>query len=291
VFTKTPYLNVISSGDQKVNSISYDLSDLTISKNDQTYVTIGKWVSDFSEKPADTLGHTSGAYMLEMQDIVLHGKGNGKPYNVSVDTLFTADSTDGALPEQKTGEAKPNDAKPDVQTDAQTGTAGGDVDEGPTENRDVVLKQFVISNPDFKFSASGNFSNIKGDPLPSGEVNVDIENVQQFLASDLISAENRPMVENILAKVSGKPLEGQTNMSIPLKREKMGMFFVGKSNFEELTAIWLSGMMMMSTTPNQIPPIVPGVKIPDEQGGEEPAISAPNEGEDSANPPVTAPKP
>lgn len=294
-FNKSPTVNIISSGERKINAVSYDLSDLTISKDGQTYVTIGKWVSDFNEKPTDTLGHTSGAYILEVQDIVLHGKGNGKPYNVNVNTLFAIDSAGEKLPEQKTGEEKPGEEKPDAQSAAAAGAANDIAGEGPNKNRDVVLKQFMISNPDFKISASGNFSNIKGDPLPSGEVNVDIENVQQFLASDLVTPENRPLLENVLVKITGKPLADQTQVTIPLKREKMGMFFVGKSNFEEIAAIWFSGMMM-STPPGEIPPITPGIKAPEEPVTgepvpEEPATSLPEDTEPVNPPPASAPKP
>jgi hypothetical protein len=38
-----------------------------------------------------------------------------------------------------------------------------------------------MSNPDFVFKTSGKISHSKGDPLPEIDVNIEIDNLQQFI--------------------------------------------------------------------------------------------------------------
>lgn len=284
-FAKAPTLIVGSIPAQKSRSVSYDFSGFTQTSPDKNKINIGSLVGQLTESlSAD--GKLDSKYTLAVSDFVWYGdKISTKPYALNIDAVFSRPSD-----EKEAAEALPAD------------TAASSVSAAPDGGK-ILLNSVVLSSPDFNLRASGNVSRASSDPLPSGEVNVDIDNLSGFLASEFVAIQDMAMMEAALVKITGQPLAGQTSVSIPLKREKNGVFYIGKTTFEGLVASLLSA----SIVPNQslealpvdgaavqrLPEIAPALgKQPDDSVFGKPS-SQPNgqsEGEVSVELPVTAPK-
>ncbi len=286
-FVNNPVINFMIIPDRNTDSLTYDLSGVTIAMGGQKKLSIGTLKSQNNEEPGDEEGRISGKYYLDSDNIVLYkDQDSTKPYALNVDTNTTADAIEAKdLDEPKTSEDAPKDAM------AMPGYENAR--KGALRNREVVLNNFVISSNDFVVHAKGNFANIKGDPLPSGEINVDIENLPKFLESELVAIEGRAAVENSLAKITGQPVDGQEKASFAIKREKNGVLYIGNTSFEELMASLLSGIIMGSPSggerfPNVAP--APAEKLP----SVDPSNTQDNvmpKTDDSVQPDIAAPKP
>jgi|CXWL01.1.fsa_nt_gi hypothetical protein len=286
-FAENPFLKVIDTPEQKTNSFSYGISGLRIFQKDQNIITIGELKSSLDEELGDVEGRIVGKYILSASDIAFYsGENSTKPYSVSVNTDITSDAIEGdkkVAPQIDSGSVDVSVNQP------------AKVEElGSSRNREVVINNVILSNPDFKMQATGKFSNIKGDPLPSGEINVDIDNLAQFLDSEIVAMQNRKMVETALEKMLGEPLSGKEQVSILLKRDKGGVFYVGQTTFEGLVASVLSGSIIpsMPSGDGRFPEIERAPKRKSsEQNMSFPDMSVPSGDSGSVELPVEAPKP
>ncbi len=182
-------------------------------------------------------------------DIVLYkDEAFTKPYAITVDSNVTEDATlqkDIAAVDSNSVDTPPASML------------------GAMRNREVVLNSFTFSNPEFKLSATGKFANIKGDPLTSGHIDVNIYNLPKFLESEIVEMENRQLVENALVKITGNSLEGQQQASFSAKREQNGVLYIGNVTFEELVAsIFSSSFMSNPTGDGRYPESLPATKLP-----------------------------
>ncbi len=268
-FAEAPSVQFLSTPDDNARSISYNFSGVAVS-GENYKTSIASLIGGFSSEKALPEGSFSGKYTLSAADIVLsQDSKDSKPYSVNVDIAFTA-SEAAATP---VADVAPEGAAPQTETPVVKNNA-------TVAKTDVIVNTVTFSAPDFKLSASGNVSAGSDDPLPSGEVNLNIENLQQLLSSEIVPAVARPSLESALEKIAGQPIAGQTALAIPLKREKNGVFFVGKTTFEELTAAILGGVMMgggqtgtASTTPavpDTMPPV--GTETPPAQPATDTAV-------------------
>ncbi len=241
-FSKTPVLQYIFVPSQKVSTVEYDFSGASITGDGKTKIAVGNWVSRFNEQEGDREGRLAGKYSLDIADIVVSaGENNSKPYAISFNTDYTVDYLKSAPAEQAQK----------MSVDPAVAAKNEDNDnmytsKSPDENRDITINRLSFSSPDFNLNVSGKFANDKADPLPFGEININIDDIKNFLASDIMAAQDKKLLNAVIAKVTGAPVEGQTQVTIPIKREKMGVLFVGKTTFEELAAVLFTGMMMPS---------------------------------------------
>ncbi len=285
-FANNPIINFMIVPDRNTDSLTYDLSGLTLAMSGEKKLSIGTLKSENNEEPGDEEGRIAGKYNLESENMVLYkGQDSTRPYTLSIDTNTMADALESKdLDEPK----KPSDAPQDA-----TAMPGYENQrKGALINREVVINKFELSSNDFMIHAKGNFANIKGDPLPSGEVNVEIENLPKFMESELVAIQGKSNVENSLVKITGQPLDGQEKASFAIKREKNGVLYIGNTSFEELMASMLSGMIMGNPSGSgRLPDIAP-------QPGNSPATEPSQEqnnvmpGQDGvATPDISAPKP
>ena len=282
-FNENPSIVFISSSGHGLE-FSYDLSGLTLLNNGKNTVTIGTWKSQLNEDDGAAEGRIAGKHTITADDIVLYMEQDStKPYALNINTDFVVDANKVNVNKQET--SNPNQSSGEALKGMVSMPEGLD----SVENREVVLNNFSLSNPDFKLHATGKFANTKGDPLPSGEINVDIDNLPKFLDSELVAMQNRGLIEGALTKIIGQPLAGQEQASILIKREKNGVFYIGNTNFEELVASVLSGSLMSShpISGGRLPDVDPSTGMPSVEKG----ISLPNKSEDAVEIPITAPKP
>jgi len=284
-FVNNPAINFMTIPDRTTDSLSYNLSGISITISGQKKVSIGALKSQNNEEPGDEEGRIAGKYNMEADNIVLYqDQASTRPYALSIDSNTTADAIEAKdVDEPKTSGDSPQDAT------AMPGYEN--VHKGALRNREVVLNNFSISSSDFIVHAKGNFANIKGDPLPSGEINVEIENLPKFLESELVAIQGRSAIESSLEKITGQPVAGQEKASFAVKREKSGVLYVGNTSFEELVASMLSGMLLGNPSGGgRLPDITP-------QPEKLPAIEASPEQnnvmplQDDSQPGITVPKP
>lgn len=231
-FPANPTIEIIST-EKHLSSIFYDLSGLTVVSDGQKTFSLGTLRSQFNEEDGDDEGKRAGKYNFVADDVVFYKEeASTRPYSFNINTSMVFDAvTKGAEEPQSSSDILKSNFYNDIS---------------PSQNREVTLNNVTMSNPDFLMRATGIFANVVGDPLPSGEVSLDIDNVQAFLSSELVAMQGRDLVAGAITKIVGQSLDGQQQVSFTLKREKNGVFYVGKTTFEELVASVLSGSMIGS---------------------------------------------
>lgn len=231
-FAVNPTIEFISNGVDDLSSVFYDLSGLTVANAQEKIISFGTLKSQFNEEDGDEEGKKAGKYSFVADDVVLYnGEAATKPYAFNINTNLVFDAVKAAAPAESSADVLKNNFYNDLN---------------PNGNREVTINNVTLSNPDFQMQATGHFANTVGDPLPSGEVKIDIDHLQGFLGSELVAMEGKDMIENALAKILGQPLSGQDQASFALKREKKGTLYVGNTTFEELVASVLSGSVIPS---------------------------------------------
>ncbi len=259
-FPSNPALQYVSTPEQKSMNISYDFSGVAITSKDQSKITIGGFVFYLSEKKADDSEKIVGKYNLDIGDAVFEKAGHvTKPYTLVVNTDYIIDvPAENSKISEKNAIPQPEN---EYGVDGEADSNKSDI----TENRDVNVNRFLLSNSDFNLNISGKFSNLIGDPLPSGEVNVEIDDLQKFLASEIVATQNTNLVPSLFARITGKSIDGQTQVSFPIKRDKMGILYIGKTTFDELATSVLSSIMMsgpMSSPPMSAPDSFSPLDVP-----------------------------
>ncbi len=245
-FVNNPVIELVSTGTDDVGSISYDFSGMTITSKEQKILSFGTMKSQFNEEDGDDEGRRSGKYSFVADEVMFYnGEAATKPYSFNVNTNLVFD--------RNKKKAKPYFDQAPVYNDLN----------GTDQNREVTVNNMTIANPDFQIRATGNFSNIIGDPLPSGNVDVVIDHLPGFMSSELVAIEGKDLVENGLTKILGQPLTGQDQVSFTLKREKNGVLYVGNTTFEELVASVFSGSIMGTPSTGRYPDIQAPVRTPD----------------------------
>jgi hypothetical protein len=223
----------------------YAFRNLKITTEDSE--TIMKSISSDFNEAQDAENHVNGRYMLTIDDLAIKSAERiSKPYSISADLNYNGDM-------------------PPPETSGMG-------------NIQIAVNKVALMGNDFKVLASGNVALAVDDPLPAGKVDVTMENVGKFLESDLVPDSLRPTVAEALQKITGQPAEAATNAVFVLKREKNGVFYVGNTTFEALTAAMLSGLL-------QLPDLAPSSPPAEES----PATVEPPLPESTTPPPVTAP--
>jgi hypothetical protein len=211
---------------------AYAFGHVHARSDDGSDVTIESLASNFSEKPGAD-GKPQGSYTLQISDLALHDAARTtKAYSFGFDISYRGD-------------------QPGLALSSLTPQAG---------NTEVTLNQLFLASDDFRVKAAGNFALSVDDPLPAGAVQIDIENVQQLLASELMSEPARKALVMALQKTTGKDASTLTNASLPMKRESKGVMYVGAITFDELAAGLLADMMKPPARPQAMPPVMKETK-------------------------------
>jgi hypothetical protein len=230
---KDSLISLRSHPDSGAHEIRYGFNNVNIVFEDNSEINIAALNSTLNESPAQG-NRTNGEYTLSVTDIIHRGATTNNPYSMQVELSYESD--------------RPQAGK-------------------PLTSMDIKLGRFAIMNDDFKLQAKGNVSLTADDPLPYGNVDMEIINAGKFLASELLPDMLRPAITSLLEKTNGAEAVAAGRISVPLKREKNGVFYIGDSTFEELTAAIVSDLLK----PPAAAPAEPATPIT-----EEPEISVPS---------------
>lgn len=193
----------------------YQMREVTVDTGNGTQISLGELSSHLVQTPGHE-HHVDGKYTLTVSDVVLHTVGKAsKSYSVVANLDYTAKS--------------PAD-KPEERS----------ADDG---NVDIKLNKVMLADEDFRMTMEGNLTRVSDDRLPSGTIKLAIDNVGKFIASDLIPDMAKHAVEAVLPKIVGEPVRPSDSVTVMLRREKNGVFYVGNITFEEMATSLLAEMV------------------------------------------------
>ncbi|MDE3060523.1 MAG: hypothetical protein KGJ06_05880, partial [Pseudomonadota bacterium] len=214
-YDANPVLRVKIQQEQGLRDTLYEFHHVTVAMNDAVEATIASILGHFDGKTGPN-GKPEGKYTLAVAGLVPHG-GNAPAYNLSADIDYSAEPPAGPQGTVAAGEQ-------------------------------MQINRFELKSDLFSIHAAGTVVTAGDDPLPYGNVTLNIDNVPQFLASSLVPADMRPSVSDALQKITGAPAAAQAGAQIPMKRDKNGTFYIGNSTFEALAASALANMLQPATS-------------------------------------------
>jgi hypothetical protein len=243
-FSEKPVLTLLTSPETKTSDITYNLKNMVVKSGETSNFTLGEVDARVNQMPSAE-GRIAANYVLKVKDAVLYvGDRAFSPYELNIN----------------------------IATDAQeVATPPADGTEAPN-SLDMSFNDVSLVGKDFALRLTGKLSGATNDPLLFGGLTFKVEGVQPFLNSDLLPAFVRPLVTAVLEKSSGQKLDGITDLPIALKREKNGVFYVGQVTFEELAAVFVTGLMTMDPAAAAAPvELTPADGAKDKPAAEAPA--------------------
>ncbi len=210
-----------STGEMKVD---YHIMHLKTVSGDRTHYTLGELSGHYTQVPQQD-DRVSGKYEWRVTDMVFHeGDIQSKPISLALDATYTGDRSKVDF----------------MQFHPSLG------------NAEMTIHKAALMGEDFNVIGMGQVSTADDDPLPYGNLEVEIENPGKLLASDLVPASLRSSFKAVLKKVAGEKAEASERASVALKRDKKGIFYIGGVTFEEVTATML-GNLLESAVPSAAP--------------------------------------
>ena len=103
----------------------------------------------------------------------------------------------------------------------------------PKADISAKLNRLVLACDDFTIRLDGDMAHVSGDASPTGLVNVAIDNVKAFLASDLISDQTRSELTAALPRIVGHGIDAEANVAFTVKRDKAGPMMLGAVSLNE----------------------------------------------------------
>ncbi|MGE0755069.1 MAG: hypothetical protein AB7L92_07925 [Alphaproteobacteria bacterium] len=114
------------------------------------------------------------------------------------------------------------------------------------EDMALTLDKAALMGKDFSVMSSGQLAFSADDPLPHGVLEIEITNADNLVRDELVPLPLKPLLQAALKRASGTKGEFADLTSIPVKREKNGMMYLGGQTFEEITAAVLSDFLSSS---------------------------------------------
>lgn len=219
-YDKNPTVEITSAPEIGLRKSKYDFRHINVTAGTQKPLSIGAYTTELNEKK-DEKGVVQGQYTMAMTD--LQTEATPKPCNVNIDIAYVGD-------------------QPLLKLVGYVSS---------TPDTSATVKTLALDCADFKITAEGTLGRAPEDPLPSGQLNVKLQNVKELMASQLLGQQGREMLSQVLVKITGQPVDTLTNAEIPLKRDKNGTFYIGDVTFEQLAASLFSNMIGTS-------PLMPG---------------------------------
>lgn len=254
-FASVPTFKIISIPDEKKKSVSYKFSGLEVSERSGNKTLIGDITGNFNQEDVVDGRKSTIKYDLSLGDIIVSdATHSSKPYAFNLDVAVDVFSSDSATV------VEPQPATADVSS------VPAPVVSAPTISKKIAVNQFALSGADFNVNARGDVLVGGDDPLPSGLVTLQIDNMQNFLGSELVPVNMKGMVKALLERMTGNTVDNQENVSIPLKRDSKGVFYLGQVSFEELASNFLTDVLISHPAAEPAAPATNG----------EPQISAPS---------------
>lgn len=120
-----------------------------------------------------------------------------------------------------------------------------------------VLNRLELGAKDTSLQATADFKTTEGELLPVGKANIKIINLK-FIRDELekqgvLDKESDMLLSALVLKITDQKMKDLKDLSIDISREAKGSLKVGKSNFEDLFAIVLTGGALAPKDPQSAP--------------------------------------
>lgn len=124
----------------------------------------------------------------------------------------------------------------------------------------LALSKFTIGAKDASLHATADFKTAEGELLPVGNANIKVVNLK-FIREELekqgvLDKESDMLLGALVLKITGQKMKEVTDLNIDISREAKGSLKVGKSNFEDLFAIVLTGGALAPKEGAQVAPVI-----------------------------------
>jgi hypothetical protein len=117
-------------------------------------------------------------------------------------------------------------------------------------DRNITLEKLLIESSSGKMLAKARLRQLQNEIMPFGNATVQIEHPVQLLEAisktGYLSNMPKDIVTTMLTRVTPEWKGDDSPITIPLKREQNGPFYVGSLTFEEFTAVLLSQLIQQS---------------------------------------------
>jgi hypothetical protein len=144
-------------------------------------------------------------------------------------------------------------------------------------DRQISLETLVVESPTARFNATASLRQVPNELMPFGTATVQIDQGSQLMAvlEKTGYLKNIPpaVVTALLSRIAPDWEGGDAMLTIPLKRDPNGPFYIGQLTFEEMTAILLSQLLKQSLPDLTIP--TPATEGTAPATTPEPALSSP----------------
>ena len=142
-------------------------------------------------------------------------------------------------------------------------------------DRYITLEKLLVEAASGKFLVKANLRQVYNEIMPFGTASLQIENPVQVLDTFTKTGylKNIPtdIVKAMLARVAPDWQGDDSPLTIPLKRDPNGPFYIGSLTFEELTAVLLSQLLQQNMPDLALPGVAPQ---PAEEGADSPTAPA-----------------
>ncbi len=216
-FGKNNFIKAESDQAANISSVSYQMPDIKIVHDNSSSISVADLTVNSNIRQIDE-NKINGRFEWRANDIVVHdGSQHSKPHSLIFDADFTGDRVEMDY----------------LRIIPVMG------------NMDFSVHKIALIGENFNIIAAGNLFFATSDPLPSGNLDIEIVNAEQLLASDLISASLKEPIRSTLKKISGVKGDFAERTPVTIKREKNGVLYVGGITFEELTASVIAEFLKM----------------------------------------------
>lgn len=233
-FGKGNYLRAESTQAGLINKIHYFLPDIKVVNDNSNSLSIAEVTVNSSIQQLEE-NKFGGRLEWRVTDFIIHdGTTHSKPYNLIIDSDFSG------------GRVKLDyfNVMPSFS------------------DMDFTVHKMALIGENFNVIANGKVSFAVNDPLPSGNLDIEIVNADALIASDLISDPFKNTVRSALKRMSGVKDNFSERTPIAIKREKNGILYIGGITFEELTASLLGEFFKLTPSSEpaaDVPSVIPAL--------------------------------
>lgn len=187
--------------------VMVQMDNISVSHGTDSLVSIGS-ISGYVNTQNRQSGSVGGEFDLKISDIALNKNSVDKSISFALEGQY-----DGAEVEMDYVNMRPR-----------------------MHNMVMNIDKTAIMGSDFDVIGSGHLAFSKDDPLPFGLMEMEIVNPNNLINNKIVPTSIKSFLETALRKASGTNKEFPERITIPLKREKHGAFYIGTLTFEQITA-------------------------------------------------------
>ncbi|MBY0354458.1 MAG: hypothetical protein K2Q12_01860 [Rickettsiales bacterium] len=244
-----------------------------------------------------------GTYTQEAQIKLLGMKRNDRTVNIAnFESIMESASENGSLLTHyqltlhgitTNGPLEPlgvMNARLDVEFEEPTLVNGEPLNLSLGHDRNITLETLLVDTPSGKLLAKARLRQLQNEIMPFGNATLQVENPKQLLdalsRTSYLSNIPQDIVKTMIARMAPQWKGDNDTLTIPLKREPNGPFYLGDLTFEEFTAVLLSQLLHQASSDLPLPVALPSAAVPSAAA---PSSPSPDETQPASAPEAQSP--